>query len=93
MLLVWTYKRTPDLRADLFVPIMTVTLEIELQVPPTPQLVKRGRGSYLYRPYGSRDDSWLPGVSRNLCPVFGTIQVLGKENIQPDFLEVRLAEV
>ena len=24
---------------------------------------------------------------------FGTIQVLGKENIQPDFLEVRLAEV
>ena len=23
---------------------------------------------------------------------FGTIQVLGKENIQPDFLEVRLAE-
>ena len=32
-------------------------------------------------------------VSRNLCPVFGTIQVLGKENIQPDFLEVRLAEV
>ena len=29
-------------------------------------------------------------VSRNLCPVFGTIQVLGKENIQPDFLEVRL---
>ena len=32
-------------------------------------------------------------VSRNLCPVFGTIQVLGKENIQPNFLEVRLAEV
>ena len=26
-------------------------------------------------------------------PSFGTIQVLGKENIQPDFLEVRLAEV
>ena len=24
---------------------------------------------------------------------FGTIQVLGKKNIQPDFLEVRLAEV
>ena len=24
---------------------------------------------------------------------FATIQVLGKENIQPDFLEVRLAEV
>ena len=24
---------------------------------------------------------------------FGTIQVLGKENIQPDFLEVRFAEV
>ena len=24
---------------------------------------------------------------------FGTLQVLGKENIQPDFLEVRLAEV
>ena len=23
---------------------------------------------------------------------FGTIQVLGKKNIQPDFLEVRLAE-
>ena len=23
---------------------------------------------------------------------FGTIQVMGKENIQPDFLEVRLAE-
>ena len=42
MLLVWTNKRTPGLRADLFVPIMTVTLEIELQVPPTPQLGKRG---------------------------------------------------
>ena len=42
MLLVWTNKRTPGLRADLFVPIMTVTLEIELQVSPTPQLVKRG---------------------------------------------------
>ena len=26
-------------------------------------------------------------------PSFGTMQVLGKENIQPDFLEVRLAEV
>ena len=32
-------------------------------------------------------------VSRNLCPVVGTIQVLGKENIQPDLLEVRLAAV
>ena len=42
MLLVWTNKRTPDLRADFFVPITTVTLEIELQMPPTPQLVKRG---------------------------------------------------
>ena len=31
-------------------------------------------------------------VSRNFLQ-FGTIQVLGKENIQPDFLEVRLAEV
>ena len=31
-------------------------------------------------------------VSGNLCPVFGSIQVLGKENIQPDLLEVRLAE-
>ena len=31
MLLVWTNKRTPGLRA-----------EIELQVSPTPQLVKRG---------------------------------------------------
>ena len=42
MLLVWTNKGTPGLIPDLFVPIMTVTLEIELQVPPTPQLVKRG---------------------------------------------------
>ena len=42
MLLVWTNERTPGLRAGLFVPIMTVTMEIELQVPPTPQLVKRG---------------------------------------------------
>ena len=42
MLLVWTNKRTPGLRAGLFVPIITVTMEIELQVPPTPQLVKRG---------------------------------------------------
>ena len=32
-------------------------------------------------------------VSRNLCPVFCTIQVLGKGNIQPDFLQVKLAEV
>ena len=31
-------------------------------------------------------------VSGNLCPVFGSIQVLGKD-IQPGFLEVRLAEV
>ena len=43
--------------------------------------------------YGSRDDSWLPVVSKSLCPVVGTIQVLGKENIQPDLLEVRLAAV
>ena len=42
MLLVWTNKRAPGLRAYLFVPIMTVTLEIDLQVSPTPQLVKRG---------------------------------------------------
>ena len=32
-------------------------------------------------------------VSGNLCPVFGSIQVLGRENIQSDLLEVRLAEV
>ena len=31
-------------------------------------------------------------VSGNLCPVFGSIQVLGKD-IHPGFLEVRLAEV
>ena len=48
MLLGWTKKGTPGLRVDLFVPIMTVTPEIELQLPPTPQL--KGRGSYLYMP-------------------------------------------
>ena len=32
-------------------------------------------------------------VSGNLCPIFGSIQVLGKENIQSDLLQVRLAEV
>ena len=30
---------------------------------------------------------------REPLPSFGSIQVLGKENIQPDILEVRLAEV
>ena len=60
---------------------------------PTPQLVKRGRRSYLYRPYGSRDDSWPPVVQRTFAQFFGTIQVLGKDNIQPDLLEVRLAGV
>ena len=48
MLLVLTNKGTPGLRVDLFVPIMTVTPEIELQLPPTPQL--KGRRSYLYMP-------------------------------------------
>ena len=46
----------------------------------------------LIQAYGSRDDSWLPVVQGTFLQ-FGTIQVLGKENIQPDFLEVRLAEV
>ena len=43
MLLVLTNKGTVGLRADFLVLIMTVTLEIELQVPSTPQLVKGER--------------------------------------------------
>ena len=60
-------------------------------MPPTPQL-KRVE-DVLLQAYGSRDDSWLPVVSWNLCPIVGSIQVLEKENVQPDLLQVRLAEV
>ena len=90
MLLRWTKKGTPGLRVVFFVPIMTVIPEIELQLPPTPQL--KGRGSCLYMPYGSRDCRWLPVFLGSLGPVFGSIQVY-KDNIQPDLSEVRLAEV
>ena len=85
-----TNKGTPGLRGD-FCPYHDSYPGIELQVPPTPQL--KGERMYCYRPYGSRDDSWLPVVSGNLCPIVGSIQVLEKENVQPDLLQVRLAEV
>ena len=68
MPLGWTKKGTPGLRVDFFVPIMTVTPEIELQLPPTPQL--KGRGSCLYMPNGSKDSRWLPVFLGSLGPVF-----------------------
>ena len=65
---------------------------IELQVPPTPQLVKRGVDLTYTGPMEAGMIAgflWFQGTFLQ-C---GTIQVLGKKNIQPDFLEVRLAEV
>ena len=70
MLLVLTNKGTPGLRANFFCPYHDSYPGIELQVPPTPQLVKRGEDLTFTGPMEAGmigDFLWFQG---NLCPVF-----------------------
>ena len=62
-------------------------------MPPTPQLVKRGEDLTFTGPMEAGMIAGFLWFQGTFAQFFCTIQVLGKGNIQPDFLEVRLAEV